>query len=77
MSDIEDDIKATAGAIMVDASTITAIEDEKITLDADDPLLADLSAQAEEVATDLLEKAKIERELVAEASQRETQTPSR
>ena len=77
MSEIEDDIKATAVAIKQDAETISDIEDEKITLDADDPRVADLSVEAEAVATRLLEEAQVERELVAQAAQPETQEPSR
>ncbi len=77
MSDIDDDIKATAGAIVRDAAIITSIEDEKLTLDADDPRVADLSIAAEAVATRLLQESKVERALAEQAAQPETQRPSR
>jgi len=77
MPDIDDDIKTTADAIVQDAATITSIEEEKLQLDARDPRIAELSAQAVVVATRVLQEAKIELALVAEANQPETQTPSR
>ena len=77
MNELDEDIKATAGAIQADAATITAIEDEKIALDADDPRVEDLSTEAVAVATRLVEEARVERELVVEAAQSETQKPSR
>ncbi len=77
MPEIDDDIKTTADAIVQDAATITSIEEEKLQLDPHDPRVADLSAQAVVVATRVLQEAKIERALVAEANQPETQTPSR
>jgi len=68
MSDIGDDIKATADAIASDASTIKGIEEQKIELEADDPRLPQLSDQAVAVAEDLLQKAILEQQLVAEAN---------
>jgi hypothetical protein len=77
MNELDEDIKATADAIQADAATITAIEDEKIALDVDDPRVEYLSAEAVEVATRLVEEARVERELVVEAAHSETQKPSR
>ena len=77
MNELDEDIKATADAIQADAATITAIEDDKIALDVDDPRVEYLSAEAVEVATRLVEEARVERELVVEAAHSETQKPSR
>ena len=77
MNELDEDIKATADAIQADAATITAIEDEKIALDVDDPRVEYLSAEAVEVATRLVEEARVELELVVEGAQSETQKPSR
>ncbi len=84
MPEIDDDIKTTANAIVQDTATLTSIEEEKLQLDAKDPRVTELSAQAVVVATRVLQEARIERALVAEANQPEaqmpqpdTQTPSR
>jgi len=50
MSDLDDDLHATADAIGDDAARIQAIEAEKSTLDADDPPMVDLSAESARLA---------------------------
>ena len=65
MTEIEDDLRTTAEAIIVDAEAIKDIEQEKLELDADDPRIPGLADQAEAVAKRLLQEAVVERELAA------------
>jgi len=67
MSDIADDIKTTTEAVAGDVATIIRIEEEKASLGADDPRMVDLADQAEQVAVEILQLTRIERELVAQA----------
>ncbi len=84
MSELDDDLKATAQSIIGDAGRIGDIEQAKLALDASDPRVATLAREAEAVAVDLLQKAGIERGLAAEAAQeaagpahQDTHRPSR
>jgi len=65
LNEIEDDLRTTAEAIIVDAEAIKDIEQEKLDLDADDPRIAGLADEAEAVAKRLLQEATVERELAA------------
>ncbi len=62
----EQDLKATADAIRHDIGRLTEIEDEKLALDAEDPHVDRLSAQAIEVAERLVRETRAERQLSEE-----------
>jgi hypothetical protein len=64
VSDTEEDLRATAEDIASDAARLTSVEEEKISLEVDDPRLPDLSAEAERLAKAILPKAAAERQLV-------------
>jgi hypothetical protein len=61
--DLEGDLRATADDIAADAAQIKAIEDEKATLDPEDPRLQELSAKGEQLARRLVPKTVAEREI--------------
>jgi hypothetical protein len=63
MPDLEGDLQATAEDIAADAAELKALEEEKATLDPDDPLVEELSAKGERLARQLVPKAVAEREL--------------
>ncbi len=46
MSDIQDDLRATAESIAADAEQLAAIETKKSKLDADDPRMIELSRES-------------------------------
>ncbi len=61
--DLEGELRATAEDIAADAAQIKAIEDEKATLDPEDPRAQELSAQSEQLARRLVPKTVAEREI--------------
>jgi hypothetical protein len=67
MSD-RDDLKATEDDLVADAARLKAIETEKQGLELADPRLAELSAEAETIARQMVPKTVAERELVAEGA---------
>ena len=67
MSDLDDDLHATADAIGADAARIQAIEAEKSTLDADDPRMVDLSAESARLAQKMVPETNVELGLANEA----------
>jgi hypothetical protein len=67
MAEEDDDLKATVETITAEAERLTDVEHEKATLDADDPRMADLSAEAERLAQRLVPLTAAETDLVAEA----------
>ena len=67
VSELENDLRATAEDIAADAARLVAIEDEKTRLGSDDPRLAELSAEGEAIARRLVPKTAAESELAAEA----------
>ena len=67
MSDLENDLRATAEDIAADAARLTAIEEEKARLGSDDPRLLELSAEGEAIARRLVPKTAAESELAEEA----------
>ena len=67
MADEDDDLKATVETITAAAERLTDVEREKATLEADDPRMADLSAEAEGLAQRIVPLTAAETHLVAEA----------
>jgi hypothetical protein len=67
VSELENDLRATAEDIAADAARLAEIEDEKGRLDADDPRLVELSVEGEALARRLVPKTAAESELAAEA----------
>jgi hypothetical protein len=67
MADQDDDLKATVETISAEAERLTAVEREKATLEVDDPRMAELSAEAEQLAQRIQPLTAAEAELVAEA----------
>lgn len=67
VSDLENDLRATAEDIAADAARLAAIEEEKARLGSDDPRLLELSAEGEAIARRLVPKTAAETELAAEA----------
>jgi hypothetical protein len=67
MSDLDDDLHATADSIATDAERLSAIEEEKAALDADDPRMIELSAESEQLANGLVPKTGAESQLANEA----------
>ena len=67
MSDLQDDFRATAESIAQDAQIIERLEDEKTSLDANDPRASELSNQVEALAAQLHDKSLAERDIVIAA----------
>jgi hypothetical protein len=67
MSELEDDLHATADSIATDAERLAAIEEEKRFLEADDPRMVELSAEGERLAGGLVPKTNAEAQLAKEA----------
>ena len=63
MSELDNDLRATAEDIAADAAKLSQIEDEKADLEADDPRMVVLSAESEQLARRLVPKTAAEREL--------------
>jgi hypothetical protein len=68
MADEDDDLKATVETITAEAERLTHVEREKAQLEADDPRMAGLSAEAERLAQRIVPLTEAETDLVAEAS---------
>lgn len=66
MDELEQDLRATAQSIELDADRLAAIEDEKKTLESSDPRLLELSREAESIARRLVPKAVTEQALAVE-----------
>ena len=67
MSNIDDDLHATAEAIAHDAAALQAIEEQKTTLAADDPKVVALSAESARLAREVVVNTHIETSIVNEA----------
>jgi hypothetical protein len=67
VSELENDLRATAEDIAADAARLAEIEDEKGRLEMDDPRLVELSAEGETIARRLVPKTAAESDLAAEA----------
>lgn len=68
MNDRDEDLRATADSIADDARRLARIEAQKGELEPGDPALLTLSAQAEEIARELVPKTVAERQLAAETA---------
>jgi hypothetical protein len=83
MTDLDDDLKATAQSIIADADRITDIEQHELALDPADERVIPLANEAEALALRLLQEASIERALATQAADvgagpgQDTQRPSR
>jgi hypothetical protein len=69
VSDLEEDLRATAEDLHEDAKELEAIEEEKLGRDPRDRRVAELSEEGERLARDIVTKASVERRLVDEANQ--------
>ena len=67
MSELEEDLRATAESIAADAERLTAIEEEKRVLEPDDPRMIELSAESERLVGGLVPKTGAETQLAKEA----------
>lgn len=63
MSELDDDLRATAEDIAADAARLSRIEDQKAGLEADDPRMVELSAESEQLARRIVPKTVAERKL--------------
>ena len=68
VSDLEEDLRATAEDIVADASELTKIEKKKADLPAEDPRLLDLSRKAEVLGNKIAAKTSGELALAKDAS---------
>jgi hypothetical protein len=66
LPDAADDLKATASDLAADAERLKQVEREKVSLEATDPRLKDLAAEAEAIAQELPIKAAAQTELIKE-----------
>ena len=68
LSEVEQDLRATAEDIFVDAGELKAIENVKTTLPLDDPRLVGLAKKAEELGEKIAAKTSAELALAKEAA---------
>lgn len=71
MSELENDLRATAEEIATHAERLTRIEDDKVRLGARHPRLAELSAESEQIARRLVPMTTAERQLTRQIAQTE------
>ena len=69
MSEVEEDLKATAEAITVDALRLVAIEEEKLGLDPKDPMIPLLSEESRTISQRLVVQTAVEDELATALAQ--------
>ena len=69
MPDLESDLRATAEDIAADAAELKAVEEEKATLEAEDPRVQELSATGERLARQLVPKTVADREITDEIAE--------
>jgi hypothetical protein len=67
MSELHEDLRATAESIAGDAERLAAIEEKKTALEDDDPKLVPLSREAQRIARDLVPKTAAELELATDS----------
>jgi len=77
LSDVEEDLKATAEAISVDARRLVAIEEAKLELDPSDPLIPVLSAESQAISKRLVVQTGIEDELATTLAAEASDTDAR
>ncbi len=63
MSELHEDLRATAASIAADADRLAAIEDEKKTIADDHPRMVELSVESEGLARKLSLKTTVELDL--------------
>ena len=68
MTELEDDLKATAADIAADASELQAIEEEKTRLAPEDPRMTRLARLSERIVRRILPKTAAQRELAEAAA---------
>jgi hypothetical protein len=64
--DAAQDLRATAGQIRVDIGRLAALEDEKLTLEPDDPRVDQVSDEAVALADRIRRETRVERQLSEE-----------
>jgi hypothetical protein len=67
MTDRDDDLKATAEAMIDDSHTVEVLEREKLKLDADDPRFAQIARQIEDIVARMASKARVQTAIAEEA----------
>jgi hypothetical protein len=67
VSELEEDVRATADDIAHDAARLAAIEQEKRAMESSDPRFLELSAAADVIAKQLVPKTVVERVLARES----------
>ena len=67
MTELHEDLRATADAIAGDAKRLAAIEEEKAELTDDDPKFVALSLEAQRIARSLVPKTAAELELATDS----------
>jgi hypothetical protein len=68
VSELEDDVRATAESIAADAERLKQVEQAKTELPISNPALRDLAAEAEQLVEVISEKAGVQSALVDEAT---------
>lgn len=63
MSELHEDLRATAASIAADADRLAAIEDEKETIEDDHPRMLELSVESQRLAKQLSLKTTVELDL--------------
>ena len=66
MNERDDALRATTSDLIADAQELSAIEDEKASLEPDDPRQDHLAAAAEALVRGMVPKATVQREIVSE-----------
>jgi hypothetical protein len=66
MSDKQDDLRATADDLIVDAERLKHVEERKLELDKDDPQVERLADEGEQIVEEMLPKAKLQRQIAEE-----------
>jgi hypothetical protein len=69
MSELEHDMRATAESIAADAARLNGIEEEKASLETDDPRLVELSVESDKLARRIVPKTAAERELAEQLAE--------
>ena len=69
MSELENDMRATAESIASDAARLNGIEEEKADLEPDDPRLVELSVESDNLARRIVPKTAAERELAEQLTE--------
>ena len=68
MTEIDDDLRATAEDVFSDAGELKAIEKVKAALPADDPRVLPLARKAEQLGAKIAAKTEVQRAIAEEAS---------